>query len=115
MITIVFEISDHSLFCFLFLKIFRIDMCIKSFTCIEIKWLSIILLFSGTSLNSLNQNRAFQQAVSASNTPMGQPHPQQTIQFQPLQSTTTSLITGQAINPLKRKIEDDYDQPSWRK
>nr|XP_022336935.1 transcription initiation factor TFIID subunit 9B-like isoform X1 [Crassostrea virginica] len=71
-----------------------------------------IRISTGTSLNSLNQNRAFQQAVSASNTPTGQPHPQQTIQFQPLQSTTTSLITGQAINPLKRKIEDDYDQPS---
>lgn len=64
----------------------------------------------GTSLNSLNQNRTFHQVVSTSSSHAG---PQHTIQFQPLQSTTTSLITNQSMNPLKRKMEDDYDNPSW--
>lgn len=64
----------------------------------------------GTSLNSLNQNRTFHQVVSTSSSHSG---PQHTIQFQPLQSTTTSLITNQSMNPLKRKMEEDYDNPSW--
>ncbi|XP_061184773.1 transcription initiation factor TFIID subunit 9B-like [Saccostrea echinata] len=70
-----------------------------------------IRISTGPSLNSLNQARTFQHAV-----PMSGGHPpipQPTIQFQPLQSTTTSLISGQSSNPLKRKMEDeDYDNPS---
>ncbi|XP_048745485.1 transcription initiation factor TFIID subunit 9B-like [Ostrea edulis] len=70
-----------------------------------------IRISTGPALNSLNQVRTFQHSIPVPSS--HQSAPQSSIQFQPLQSTTMSLIAGQSLNPLKRKMQDDdYDNPS---